>query len=102
MELYNPYPFAIPMAGYQIVRVDRDPATAAVTTPNLQPDPLATGLLVDFSAAGDVFPGGGGIVVPPQGYLVLENYPGVAGALNTTGAATARPAASGLPVAGPV
>lgn len=117
IELYNPYPFPIrldtdplqagaealvPLAtingGWKIVALDRTGGSAERT-----PQPQ---FVVDFAAAagGTTWwpqTAGAGAVVPPRGYLLIENY-SADGATVPAPRASARPASSRLPPIGAI
>ena len=117
IELYNPYPFDIPLTEWRLAVLNRIPLGAAGANPPAAGMPgvnhmplVAAQELVNFS---DVF-GGTAYptpVVPARGYLLLENYidpadPVYLAYRTARGAAvspaTYRPAGTGLPQNGPI
>lgn len=94
IELYNPYSFDLTLTGWELATVDR----SGTGYPGL-PAPVIIADFTQSTGPNPVFP----IApkVPAHGYLLLENYQEpVAGA--PTSNASYRPAATGLPVTGPV
>lgn len=120
IELYNPYPFDIPLTNWKLAALNRIPRSIGPSTPGTGSSPSQdmqlvnvggptnTGqMLVDFTAYGAA-----GItpVVPARGYLLLENYNDPADPLYaqyaamdpTACAALYRPPSTGLPPTGAI
>jgi hypothetical protein len=109
VELYNPYPFDIPLIGagvagaadysWQIALMDRSRATGlALQLQQVAAINRATYTLNNSNALkyGMAF-------VPHHGFLLLENMnPNTGGQGTPSGSAYYRPAASGLPLTGPI
>lgn len=94
VELFNPYPFAFALNGWQVAYINRSPNSAGgATYPNLTLNLLA-GLSTDAY--------GNTISIPARGYALLENYYGGNTALATTQPTDAqyRSPNSGLPETG--
>jgi len=108
IELYNPYPVPINLTGWAFAVLDRRDQgdTPANTYPNLGQPLGKQGLnyfylhtgLPSTTIGGVITPpwtvpnNGVATVIPPNGYLVLENYPGPSGAPGDPEAAADRPA----------
>ncbi|HEV7301521.1 MAG TPA: helix-hairpin-helix domain-containing protein [Tepidisphaeraceae bacterium] len=98
IELYNPHDKAIDISNCRIASVLRANDTSYTT--NLV---TMTNVVLDLTAAVSniATPSfGPGVVIPPRGYVVLENYNAVGPAAGND--ALARPATTGLPVTGVV
>jgi hypothetical protein len=102
IELYNPHSVAIDISNCRIAAISRSNATlsySAGATPKLiTMTNIVPTLTTAVSNAPAVY-GATGVVIPPRGYVVLENYNPTTSAPND---AKYRPAATGLPATGPI
>ena len=119
IELYNPYPEPINITGWGFAVLDRRNPTEVPTNtyPNLTQPLGGKGLNFFYLHPGvpSTLAAGGAItppwtvqpdpadppVIPPNGYLVLENYPGPAGAPGDIEAAGDRPKDINIPAGVP-
>ena len=105
IELHNPYPFPIDLRNCKIGTIDRAPGShpnLVIVDPQFFPElaPILSGASSNMAVL-NTDP----LVIPPNGFLVLENYKAQAAAPLVPGevpAAAYRPAASGLPAVGPI
>ena len=100
VELYNPYPFAIDLLNCKIATIDRrtptgpDVSTLEILDPARSPT-LAPNLAMAAANVSGAFPP---TIIPPMGYLILENYreAGPVGSPSEQPPARYRPAGAGM------